>query len=120
MSRRLEQIQDALERAILEGGHSLGEDVSEVRSIIADVLRRERETGWLIELPLNGQHEWLKAYRHEQGTDPFLLSPTHNASEALRFARRCDAETFLHNLVLLHPHWSQCFVTDHEWMSHEQ
>lgn len=77
----------------------------------------EREIGWLIEEFEGGNPRWLKAYHHEQSANAFDMSPTTNANEALRFARKCDAEAFLHNLKALKPCWSHCFVTDHEWMA---
>jgi hypothetical protein len=75
----------------------------------------EPQTGWLVEQFVNGRPEWLQAFKHEEA-DPFLMSPTTDASKALRFARKQDAECFLHNLVKLHDCWRGCFVTDHEWI----
>jgi hypothetical protein len=76
-----------------------------------------RETGWLIEQPGPPQPMWLEAFRLEDA-QPFLLSPTAKAQDALRFSRKIDAQIFLHNLVALHPHWRSAglIITDHEWM----
>jgi hypothetical protein len=80
-----------------------------------------RETGWLIEWRDGlGQTNWMRLYQPE---DPKELPLFHcaggtlNASEALRFARRCDARAFLH---LVRATWPDAVVTDHEWINPEE
>lgn len=78
------------------------------------------ESGWLIEEPARDGYgpKWLQSFIVEEYIKPpgFWLSPTSHAADALRFARKSDAEVFLHNLQHLHRGvWDHCIVTDHSW-----
>lgn len=78
--------------------------------------REERESAWLIELP-NGYGSF-PTWWDGRGDDTF----THKSTDAVRFARREDAERVLEWIVFRSPHRnsrdrSDAIVTEHIWLS---
>lgn len=66
------------------------------------------ETGWLIERNDLGAPQWLQ-FGPQKGYTTF----TTDASKALRFARKCDADAFLYH----HEHRDPALrLTEHKWL----
>lgn len=87
--------------------------ISQARAALA-ALRREdgtkTETGWLIERQDRGAPEW---YRLVNSAAPNNFW-TKNAAEALRFARRTDAEAYCADSGLDDPGFT-VHITEHAW-----
>lgn len=68
------------------------------------------ETGWLIENTIGGRGVWWRA-RNECGR-----TWTTDACDAIRFARKEDAERVIGALQKSDPFMSGAFATDHMWI----
>lgn len=71
-------------------------------------LTRPKETGWLVEVSVGGRPVWLRSF----GSFVF----TSDSSDAIRFARRQDAQQYINNGVM-HPGIlrSMLTATEHTW-----
>ncbi len=69
------------------------------------------EVGWLIERRLDGRAVWLTC-RHVGDSWIDIRDWTTNASLAIRFARKVDAERAMRDLGL---DWVSAVATEHVW-----
>lgn len=71
----------------------------------------EAATGWLIERQIGGCAVWWSS-----ATASPCRNWTTDASVAIRFARKIDAE---HAIRVLSNDWRHAVVTEHAWISHQ-